>query len=82
MEWEEALLMARGGDMPREPATLYYRWQAARARHVAEGVTTHAVKARLLDDAVHYDELAANADRVEEELATRPGIKPVTMPAD
>jgi hypothetical protein len=39
------------------------------ARHVAEGVTTQAVKARLLDDAIHYDELAANADRVAEEIA-------------
>ena len=69
MEWEEALLMARGGDMPREPATLCYRRQAARARHVAGCVATQAVKARLLDDAVHYDELAANADRVREEIA-------------
>jgi hypothetical protein len=69
MEWDEALLVARGGEMPREPATLYYRRQAARARHVADGVTTQAVKARLLDDAVHYDELAANADRVAEEIA-------------
>jgi hypothetical protein len=69
MEWDEALLVARGGEMPTEPATLYYRRQAARARHVAEGVTTQVVKARLLDDAVHYDELAANADRVAEEIA-------------
>jgi hypothetical protein len=69
MKWEEALLIARGGDMPSQPATFYYRRQAARARHVAEGVTTHAVKARLLDDGVHYDELAANADRVAEEIA-------------
>jgi hypothetical protein len=69
MGWEEALLMARGGDIPREPATLYYRRQAARARHVAESVTTQAVKARLVDDAVHYDELVANADQVAEELA-------------
>jgi hypothetical protein len=47
MEWEEA----------------YYRRQAARARRVAEGATTKAVKARLLDGADHYDELAAKADR-------------------
>ena len=33
-----------------------------RARRVAEGATTRAVKARLLDDADHYDELAAKAD--------------------
>jgi hypothetical protein len=65
----QALLVARGGEMPTVPATLYYRRQAARARHLAEGVTTQAVKARLLDDAVNYDELAASADRVAEEIA-------------
>jgi hypothetical protein len=32
-------------------------------RRVAEGATTKAEKARLLDDADHYDELAAKADR-------------------
>jgi hypothetical protein len=62
MEWEEALLMAWGGEMPPHPAS-YYRRQAARVRRVAEGATTQAVKARLLDDAGHYDELAAKADR-------------------
>jgi hypothetical protein len=35
MEWEEALLMAWGGEMPPHPA-VYYRRQAARARRVAE----------------------------------------------
>ena len=64
MEWEDALLMARGGEIPPHPAA-YYRRQAARARRVAEGATTQAVKARLLDDAGHYDELATKADRVE-----------------
>ena len=59
MEWE--LLMAWGGEMPPHPAA-YYRQQAARARRVAEGVTTQAVKARLLDDAFYNDELAAKAD--------------------
>ena len=34
----------------------------ARARRVAEEATTQAVKARLLDDAGHYDELVAKAD--------------------
>jgi hypothetical protein len=62
MEWEEALLMAWGGEMPPHPAA-YYRRQAARARRVAEGATTQAVKVRLLDDAGRYDELAAQADR-------------------
>ena len=62
MEWEDALLMARGGEIPPHPAA-YYRREAARARRVAEGATTRAVKARLLDDADQYDELAAEADR-------------------
>jgi hypothetical protein len=62
MEWEEALLMAWGGEVPPHPAA-YYQRQPARARRVAEGATTQAVKARLLDDARHNDELAAKADR-------------------
>jgi hypothetical protein len=62
MEWEEALLRARGGEIPLQPAT-YYRRKAARARQVAEGVTTQAMKTRLLDEAVHCDQLAADADR-------------------
>ena len=66
----EALLVAWGGEMPPHPAG-YYRQQAARARRVAEGATTRAVKARLPDDAVRYDELAAQADRAGEE-AERP----------
>jgi hypothetical protein len=45
----------------------YYRRKAARARQVAEGVTTRAVKARLLDLALEYDRLADGADS-----ATRP----------
>ena len=62
MEWEEALVGAWGGEVPpHSPA--YYRRQAARARHVAEGVTTRVMKARLLEEAVHCDELAAQADR-------------------
>jgi len=62
MEWEEALLRAWGGDIPPQPA-IYYRRKAARARQVAEGVTTRAMKARLLDEAIHCDQLAADADR-------------------
>ena len=61
MEWEEALLTAWGGEIPPHAAA-YYRRQAARARRVGEGATTQAVRARLLDDADHYDELAAKAD--------------------
>jgi len=70
MEWEEALLMAWGGEIPPHPVA-YYRRQAARSRRVAEGATTWAVKARLLDEAVRYDELAAEDDRAGEE-AQRP----------
>jgi len=67
MEWEDALLRAWGGEIP-QPAT-YYRRKAARARQVAEGVTTRAMKARLLDEAVHCDQLAADADRGAGEAA-------------
>jgi hypothetical protein len=63
MEWEEALLMAWGGEtLPH--AAAYYRRQASRARQIAEGVTTRAMKARLLEEAAPYDELAAKADRI------------------
>ena len=66
MEWEEALLRSWGGEIPPQAAA-YYRRKAARARQIAEGVTTRAVKARLLDEAVHCDRLAADADRREGE---------------
>ena len=61
-EWEEALLEAWGGAIPLQSAA-YCRRKAARARQIAEGVTTRAMKARLLDEAVHWDQLAADADR-------------------
>ena len=61
MEWEEALLIEWGGEIPPH-AGAYYRRQATRARQIAEGVTTRAMKARLLEEAAHYDELAAKAD--------------------
>jgi hypothetical protein len=44
-------------DLPPQPAE-YYRRKAARARQVAEGVTTRAIKARLLELAVEYEKLA------------------------
>jgi hypothetical protein len=66
MEWEEALLIAQGGEVPPHPAA-YYRRQAARARQVAEGLTTRVMKARLLDDAVRFDSLADDADRAAAE---------------
>jgi hypothetical protein len=44
---------------------------ASRANPPCRGIRDNpqAVKTRLLDDAVHYDERAANGDRVAEELA-------------
>ena len=62
MEWEEALLEAWGGEMPPHSAA-HYRRKAARARQLAEGVTTEAMKERLLEDALHCDHLAAATDR-------------------
>ena len=62
MEWEEALLEAWGGEMPPHSAAHYQR-KAARARQLAEGVTTEAMKERLLEEALHCDHLAAAADR-------------------
>jgi hypothetical protein len=49
--------MDQFSDVPPEPAE-YYRRKAARARQVAEGVTTRAIKARLLELALEYDRLA------------------------
>ena len=53
--------MDQSTDLSPQPAD-YYRRKAARARQVAEGVTTRAVKARLLDLALEYDRLADGAD--------------------
>jgi hypothetical protein len=57
--------MEQPNDLSPQPAD-YYRRKAARARQVAEGVTTRAIKARLLDLAHEYDRLADGAD-----IATR-----------
>jgi len=62
MDWEEVLLGAWGGGIPLQSAA-YCRRKAARARQIAEGLTTRAIKARLLDEAVRWDQLAADADR-------------------
>ena len=53
--------MDQSTDLSPQPAE-YYRRKAARARQVAEGVTTRAVKTRLLDLALEYDRLADGAD--------------------
>jgi len=62
MEWEEALLRAWGGEVPRQRA-MYYRRRAARARQLTDWMTTPGAKAQLLDEAVQCDQLAADADR-------------------
>jgi hypothetical protein len=62
MEWEEALLIARGGAWPSHPSD-YYRRKASHVRQVADEATTRAMKLRLLNEAAQYDELAADADR-------------------
>jgi hypothetical protein len=58
--------MDQSSDLPPEPAE-YYRRKAARARQVAEGATTRAIKARLLELALEYDKLADGSDK-----STRP----------
>jgi len=58
--------MDQSSDLPPQPAE-YYRRKAARARQVAEGVTTRAIKARLLELALEYDKLADGT-----QTATRP----------
>lgn len=63
-------LMDQLSDLPPQPAE-YYRRKAARARQVAEGVTTRAIKARLLELAVEYDRLA---DGTESATRQSPGL--------
>ena len=65
---KEALLIACNEELSSRPAA-YFRRKAAHTRQVADEVTTRAVKLRLLDEAIHYDELAAEADRTVEEAA-------------
>jgi hypothetical protein len=74
MEWEEALLGSWGAEIPAHPPA-YYRRKAARARQFAEEATTQAVKARLLAEAVHCDQLAADAE-ADEYLGFRQGDLP------
>jgi len=66
MEWEEALLGSWGAEIPAHPPA-YYRRKAARARQFAEEATTQPVKARLLAEAVHCDQLAADAEHLADE---------------
>jgi hypothetical protein len=66
MEWEEALLGSWGAEIPAHPPG-YYRRKAARARLFAEEATTQAVKARLLTEATHCDQLAVDAEYLTNE---------------
>ena len=63
MDWEEALLLSRGG--VSEQASQYRR-KAAHVRKIAEGATTDAVRARLLSDAIRFDEVADSIDQAEQ----------------
>jgi len=56
-------------DHPEATPTLpaeYYRRKAAEARQTAEGVTTRAVKERLISLARDFDRLADAADKAEQ----------------
>ncbi len=48
----------------------HYRREASKTRQVAEGVTTRAVKARLLDLAREFDERAKTIERAAARLAS------------
>ena len=60
--------MAWGAEIRIPPGSLLSA-QSSRARQVAEGVTTRAMEAKLLEDASHYDWLAVMGDRTAEEVA-------------
>jgi hypothetical protein len=63
MEWEEALLGSWGADIPPHPPA-YYRRKAARARQLTDELTSEAMRARLLAEALHCDQLAADAEHL------------------
>ena len=65
--------MDQQSDLPPQPAE-YYRRKAARARQVAEGVTTRAIKLRLLELAVEYDKLADGTESATRPTADLPDI--------
>jgi hypothetical protein len=60
MDWEEALLSCWVDG--RADAATQYRHKAARAREMAQEATTQRVKARLLNDARHFDQLAKSVE--------------------
>jgi hypothetical protein len=51
----------------------YLRRKAVQARQQAKELTTPAIKARLLDLAFHYDQLADRAEQAAEEPSTGSG---------
>jgi hypothetical protein len=63
MDWEEALLLSRGG--VSEQAS-HYRRKAAHVRKIAESATTGAVRTRLLSDALRFDEIVGSIDQAEQ----------------
>jgi len=65
MDWEEVLLRSWGSQAAPEPA-VQFRRKAVRARQMAEGVTTGAVKVRLLEAATRFEQLADNANAAAE----------------
>jgi hypothetical protein len=60
-------------DLPAQPAE-YYRRKAARARQVAEGVTTRAIKTRLLELALEYDKLADGTENATRQPSDLPDV--------
>ena len=65
MDWEEALLRSWGTQAAPEPA-VQFRRKAVRARQMAEGVTTRAMKVQLLEVATRFEQLADNANAAAE----------------
>ena len=65
-------LMDQSLDAPLQPAE-YHRRKAAQARQQMKELTTPVMKARLLDLALHFDRLAADAERAAQEPLTRSG---------
>ena len=63
MEWEEALLGSWGAEIPPHPPA-YYRRKATRARQLTEELTSETVRAQLLAEALHCDQLAADAEHL------------------
>jgi hypothetical protein len=72
-----------GSEEPLLHPASYYRRQAVGARQIAEGVTTQAVKARLLNEARQYDQLAAKAENAAIEYGNAQQIsRPSPRPGD